>query len=588
MQSKKINELGTNLAPSINDLTVVGDSSTGQLKKITLNQIASLFGSVGGVSSVAMTVPTGLTVTGSPITTSGTLAVTLTSGYSIPTTAKQAEWDTANADRFKWDGGASGLTASTGRTSLGATTIGSNFFTLTNPSAVTFLRVNADNSISALDAATFRSSIGAGTSSTTGTVTSVAALTLGTTGTDVSSSVANSTTTPVITLNIPTASDTNRGLLSSANWTTFNNKESAIGAGTTSQYWRGDKSWQTLDTTAVTEATNLYYTDARVRAAVSLTTTGSSGSATYSSLTGVFNVPTYTLSGLGGQAQLDGTGFVKASGTTITYDNSTYLTTSSASSTYLTLSGGTLTGALNGTTATFNGSGNRPVTIDSNVNIKADSGGWAMQHGFIGSSNTNRGGFGAYGVSDALSYYYVGLYGSEKMIITNNGSVLIGTTTDAGASNKLQVDGNIYLSYGSVFNFNGSSGPNNILVRNLGSTFSIGGPTIILGSLTSYNEFNTQTTNYTLVLTDASKIIEMNVASSPNTVTVPTNASVAFPIGTEITIMQYSDGVTTIAAASGVTIVSKDNARIIANRYTGATLVKRGTNEWYLIGNIVV
>ena len=80
----------------------------------------------------------------------------------------------------------------------------------------------------------------------------------------------------------------------------------------------------------------------------------------------------------------------------------------------------------------------------------------------------------------------------------------------------------------------------------------------------------------------------MNVASSPNTVTVPTNASVAFPIGTEITIMQYSDGVTTIAAASGVTIVSKDNARIIANRYTGATLVKRGTNEWYLIGNIVV
>jgi hypothetical protein len=57
-----------------------------------------------------------------------------------------------------------------------------------------------------------------------GTVTSVAALTLGTTGTDLSSTVANSTTTPVITLNVPTASATNRGALSSANWTTFNNK----------------------------------------------------------------------------------------------------------------------------------------------------------------------------------------------------------------------------------------------------------------------------------------------------------------------------------------------------------------------------
>jgi hypothetical protein len=57
-----------------------------------------------------------------------------------------------------------------------------------------------------------------------GTVTSVAALTLGTTGTDLSSTVANGTTTPVITLQVPTASATNRGALSAADWTTFNAK----------------------------------------------------------------------------------------------------------------------------------------------------------------------------------------------------------------------------------------------------------------------------------------------------------------------------------------------------------------------------
>jgi hypothetical protein len=57
-----------------------------------------------------------------------------------------------------------------------------------------------------------------------GTVTSVAALTLGTTGTDLSSTVANGTTTPVITLQVPTASATNRGALSAADWTTFNSK----------------------------------------------------------------------------------------------------------------------------------------------------------------------------------------------------------------------------------------------------------------------------------------------------------------------------------------------------------------------------
>lgn len=49
----------------------------------------------GTVTSVRMTVPAGLTVTGSPITTSGTLAISLGTGYSIPTTAKQSQWDTA-------------------------------------------------------------------------------------------------------------------------------------------------------------------------------------------------------------------------------------------------------------------------------------------------------------------------------------------------------------------------------------------------------------------------------------------------------------------------------------------------------------
>jgi len=61
-----------------------------------------------------------------------------------------------------------------------------------------------------------------------GTVTSVAALTLGTSGTDLSSSVATGTTTPVITLNVPTASATNRGALSSTDWSTFNGKQNAL------------------------------------------------------------------------------------------------------------------------------------------------------------------------------------------------------------------------------------------------------------------------------------------------------------------------------------------------------------------------
>lgn len=66
-----------------------------------------------------------------------------------------------------------------------------------------------------------------------GTVTSVSALTLGTTGTDLSSTVATGTSTPVITLQVPTASAVNRGALSSSDWTTFNAKQATISLTTT-------------------------------------------------------------------------------------------------------------------------------------------------------------------------------------------------------------------------------------------------------------------------------------------------------------------------------------------------------------------
>ena len=128
-------------------------------------------GAGGTVTSVSMTVPTGLSVSGSPITTVGTLAVSYTAGYSIPTTAKQSQWDTAYSERLQWDGGSTNLVAATGRTSLGATTVGGNFFTLPNPSAITFVQINADNTITTMDAPTFRAAIGAGTGG--GSVTSV-------------------------------------------------------------------------------------------------------------------------------------------------------------------------------------------------------------------------------------------------------------------------------------------------------------------------------------------------------------------------------------------------------------------------------
>lgn len=95
---------------------------------------------------------------------------------------------------------------------------------------------------------------------------------------------------------------------------------------------------------------------------------------------------------------------------------------------------------------------------------------------------------------------------------------------------------------------------------------------------------NAQTgTSYTLVLTDAGKMVTMTNASA-NTLTVPPNSSVAFPVGTRVDVIQYGSGQTTIAAGSGVTIVSSGSKLKLNDQYSGATLWKKSTDTWVLIG----
>lgn len=96
---------------------------------------------------------------------------------------------------------------------------------------------------------------------------------------------------------------------------------------------------------------------------------------------------------------------------------------------------------------------------------------------------------------------------------------------------------------------------------------------------------NTQTASYTLVLADAGKLVELNVASA-NNLTVPPNSSVAFPVGTVITVRQYGAGTTTIVAGAGVTIRSRGGLLNMAGQYAEATLTKRGTDEWVLSGDV--
>jgi hypothetical protein len=103
--------------------------------------------------------------------------------------------------------------------------------------------------------------------------------------------------------------------------------------------------------------------------------------------------------------------------------------------------------------------------------------------------------------------------------------------------------------------------------------------------------FDAQTgTSYTVVLNDNGQVVTMN-NSSANTLSIPTNASVAYPIGTQINVLQIGTGQTTIqAVTSGTTSILSTGGTAAAPklraRYSMATCIKAATDTWYVVGDI--
>ena len=97
---------------------------------------------------------------------------------------------------------------------------------------------------------------------------------------------------------------------------------------------------------------------------------------------------------------------------------------------------------------------------------------------------------------------------------------------------------------------------------------------------------NLKTVNYTLVLSDSRKMIEVDNTSN-RTVTVPLNSDVAFPIGTKIMVSRLNTGGVKIAGSVGVTIYSAGGKYDLSAQYSVCTLLKRDTDTWYLYGDLI-
>ena len=96
-----------------------------------------------------------------------------------------------------------------------------------------------------------------------------------------------------------------------------------------------------------------------------------------------------------------------------------------------------------------------------------------------------------------------------------------------------------------------------------------------------------KTGNYTLVLTDKNKFIKMNITSTANTVTVPADASVTFPAGAQIHIIQYGTGKTQVVGGSGAVILNATPGAFLRAQYSSATLLKcNAANTWLLMGDL--
>lgn len=116
------------------------------------------------------------------------------------------------------------------------------------------------------------------------------------------------------------------------------------------------------------------------------------------------------------------------------------------------------------------------------------------------------------------------------------------------------------------------------------TSLAVSGSVSVVGNVVYHIAINNQTTAYTLTLADDGKIVEVLSATAVN-VTIPLESSVAFPIGTQITVIQTGAGQLTFVPTGGVTLNGNPGVKT-RGQWTAGTLIKRAANTWILLGDL--
>ena len=111
-----------------------------------------------------------------------------------------------------------------------------------------------------------------------------------------------------------------------------------------------------------------------------------------------------------------------------------------------------------------------------------------------------------------------------------------------------------------------------------------------MNGLTSFTIDAAQTADYTAVLADQYQVLEIMNKATAIAFRIPTNASVAFPIGTVLTVLNIGVGVCTISAVTPGTTTVLSGGAVAASptlaQYKSAACIKTGTDTWYVVGGI--